>query len=69
MTMIVFLLKNGTLVLHIHLLCMKEQDRQCAYDVTLWDVRIMFMPPRESKKPRTISSEEVLMAILCGRQQ
>jgi hypothetical protein len=53
----------------IHLLCMKEQDRPCAYDVTLWDLRLMFMPPRQSKRPCTISSEEALMAILCRRQQ
>jgi len=48
---------------------MKEQDRSCAYDVTLWDFRLMFMPPRQSKKPCAISSEKALMVILCRRKK
>jgi len=48
---------------------MKEQDTQCAYDVILWDIRVMFVPPWQCKKPCTISSEEALMVILYRRQQ
>jgi hypothetical protein len=30
----------------------------CTCDVTLWLVRLMFIPPRPSQEPRTISSEK-----------
>ena len=35
-----------------------EQARQCTHNVTLWHVRLMFVPPRLSKQRDTISIEE-----------
>ena len=35
-----------------------KQDMQCTYNVILWCVRIMFIPPHLSQPPETISLEE-----------
>jgi hypothetical protein len=47
-----------------------EQERQCTRNVTFRRVRLMFVPPRLSEGPDTISLEDrAFMKIFCRQKQ
>jgi hypothetical protein len=52
-----------------HSVIIYKQDRQCTCNVTLWRVRVMFIPPRLFLHPYTTVLEKAFVVKLCRWQQ